>query len=124
MTITHTIDVTEFFPPEKPLKVNKLEVNFISEWDNDSIGDLCSSDKTGSMTNILMSMGGPAITIGTKEPGKMIFDYNKMTMGDISHQVNIFFDHVAELPGDVKGLTNAIYSLYLSIIENLITESK
>jgi hypothetical protein len=124
MTITHTIDVTEFFPPEKPLKVNKLEVNFIPEWDKENLEQFCNDDSAGGMVNFLLSMDGPAIVFGTVDPSRMIFDYNKMTMGDISHQVNIFFDHIAEQAGDVKGLTNAIYALYLGIIENIITEAK
>ena len=127
--ITHTIDITEFLMDGE---YRKLEVNFVPDWGVDTMVKLCEGKfvtENTPMTRIahsILSMGGPALTLsdGKNHPPVMIFDINKMTIGDISYQVNIFFDHIAEQAGDVKGLTNAIYSLYLGIIENLITKSK
>jgi hypothetical protein len=129
--ITHTIDITEFFPPDQDMEIQKLDINFIQGWGIESISKLCygrfSSEKNASnkIANTIYSMGGPAITLHDQtENPMMIFDQHKMTMGDISYQVNVFFDHVMERIGDVKGLTNAIYSLYLGLIEGIISETK
>lgn len=128
--ISYTIDVSEYIPGHP--EISNLEVHFIPSWDSKYLLRVCENKMiTGNtpmsaMIRSLVKMDGPALALnqGVNHPPVIIFDYNRMTMGDLNFQINMFFDYIAECTGDIKGLTNRIYDLYLKIVEGMITELK
>lgn len=125
--IVNTVNISEHIYGQSP--IDKIKVIFIDSWTTENLlrafGSRYYKDPQRGIVDVVYTMHGPALTMNHVDGfPAIIFDKNKMTMGDISHQVNMLLDHVAEVPGDVKALTNVIYDMYIKIIENEITETK
>jgi len=108
--------------------IRNIKVIFIESWTAENLikalGKRYYRHPMRDIVDAVYSMDGPALTMNHADGIPVIvFDKNKMSMGDIAYQVNIIFDYIAESAGDVKTLTNKIYDLYLKLIEEEITES-